>query len=84
MELPTGPERGGRHFQPREMWFQRFSRPAIFLIIAIALVGAYSAFTIPVSVFPSTDFPRIVIGSTTESRPSIRCWSRSLDPLKKP
>ena len=44
------------------MWFQRFSRPTIFLIIAIALVGAYAAFTIPVSVFPNTDFPRIVIG----------------------
>ena len=28
----------------------------------LALVGGYLAFTIPVSVFPSTDFPRIVIG----------------------
>jgi CzcA family heavy metal efflux pump len=34
----------------------------IFVIIVIALVGAYQAFTIPVAVFPSTDFPRIVIG----------------------
>jgi multidrug efflux pump subunit AcrB len=44
------------------MWFQRFSRPTIFLIVGLAMVGAYLAFTIPVSVFPSTDFPRIVIG----------------------
>jgi len=28
----------------------------------LALVGGYLAFTIPVSVFPSTDFPRILIG----------------------
>ena len=34
----------------------------IFFTIALALVGAYLAFSIPVSVFPSTDFPRIVIG----------------------
>ena len=43
-------------------WFQRFSRPILFLTISLALVGAYQAFTIPISVFPSTDFPRIVIG----------------------
>ncbi len=43
-------------------WFQRFSRPILFLIITLALVGAYLAFSIPIAVFPSTDFPRIVIG----------------------
>jgi CzcA family heavy metal efflux pump len=46
----------------RGMWFERFSRPVLFLIVGLAFVGAYLAFTIPVSVFPSTDFPRIVIG----------------------
>ena len=43
-------------------WFERYSRPILFLIIAVTLVGGYLAFTIPVSVFPSTDFPRVVIG----------------------
>jgi CzcA family heavy metal efflux pump len=43
-------------------WFDRLSRPILFFTIALALVGAYLAFSIPVSVFPSTDFPRIVIG----------------------
>jgi len=43
-------------------WFQLLSRPIVFFTIALALVGAYLAFTIPVSVFPSTDFPRVVIG----------------------
>src|SRR6202041_1445774 len=43
-------------------WFERLSRPIIFSTIALALVGAYLAFAIPVSVFPSTDFPRVVIG----------------------
>ena len=43
-------------------WFQRISRPILFLIISLALVGAYLASSVPVSVFPSTDFPRVVIG----------------------
>src|SRR6478609_10171016 len=43
-------------------WFTRNSQSLIFLVLVIAAVGAYLAFTIPVSVFPSTDFPRIVIG----------------------
>src|SRR5271169_5399310 len=43
-------------------WFQRLSRPILFLIVSLALVGGYFAFLIPVSVFPSTNFPRIVVG----------------------
>jgi CzcA family heavy metal efflux pump len=43
-------------------WFERLSRPIIFFTIALALVGGYLAFSIPLSVFPSTDFPRVVIG----------------------
>src|ERR1700761_3597116 len=43
-------------------WFQRYSRPLLFVITTLALVGAFLAFTIPVSVFPNTDFPRIIIG----------------------
>jgi len=43
-------------------WFRHLSRPILFLIITLALVGAYTAFKIPVAVFPNTDFPRIVIG----------------------
>src|SRR5713226_9088824 len=47
---------------PEAPWFQRLSSPILFLIVSLALVGAYLAFTIPVSVFPNTDFPRIVAG----------------------
>jgi len=47
---------------PPEHWTARFSRPIIFVIITLIAIGAYLAFTIPVAVFPSTDFPRIVVG----------------------
>jgi CzcA family heavy metal efflux pump len=45
-----------------EHWTARFSRPVIFIILTLVAIGAYLAFTIPVAVFPATDFPRIVVG----------------------
>jgi multidrug efflux pump subunit AcrB len=48
--------------KPDAPWFQRLSRPILFLIITLALIGGYLAFSIPVSVFPNTDFPRVVVG----------------------
>src|SRR5665213_2840089 len=43
-------------------WTARYSRPIIFVIVTLVAMGVYLAFTIPVAVFPSTDFPRIVVG----------------------
>ena len=42
-------------------WIAQHSRPVIFLILTLGLLGAYLAFTIPVSVFPSTNFPRVLV-----------------------
>jgi multidrug efflux pump subunit AcrB len=46
----------------RRHWFLHDAKSAIFVVIVVALIGAYAARTIPIAVFPSTDFPRIVIG----------------------
>jgi len=43
-------------------WFSAHSRSVIFLIITLAILGVYLAFTVPISVFPETNFPRILIG----------------------
>ena len=48
--------------QQSRFWFSRLSSPIIFLILVLAAAGGYLAFTLPVSVFPSTNFPRVVIG----------------------
>jgi CzcA family heavy metal efflux pump len=59
---PSRPE-GGQPAAKTDMpWFRRLSSPVLFLIVSLALVGGYLAFTIPISVFPNTDFPRIAIG----------------------
>ena len=48
--------------QPESVyWFARHSKPVIFLILTLALLGVYLAFTIPIAVFPATNFPRILI-----------------------
>jgi CzcA family heavy metal efflux pump len=43
-------------------WTARHGKPIIFVILALVVVGGYLATTIPVAVFPETDFPRIVVG----------------------
>src|SRR5438270_4702989 len=62
MELRSEAPFSGNAHKPDVPWFHRLSRPLLFLIVTLTLVGGYLAFSIPVAVFPSTDFPRIVIG----------------------
>jgi multidrug efflux pump subunit AcrB len=42
-------------------WFARHSKSSIFLVIILAAAGIYEALSIPIAVFPSTNFPRIII-----------------------
>jgi CzcA family heavy metal efflux pump len=43
-------------------WLARFTRPIFFFAIILTLVGAYLSLQVPISVFPETNFPRVVIG----------------------
>src|SRR5579872_4752634 len=43
-------------------WFARHSKSIIFLILTLAVVGVYEALSLPIAVFPSTNFPRIIVG----------------------
>jgi len=47
---------------PQRYWFARHSKSIIFLICILAVIGVYEALTLPVAVFPTTNFPRIIIG----------------------
>src|ERR1700716_579415 len=50
-------------------WFRKLSSPILFVVVSLALIGGYFAFTIPISVFPNTDFPRIAIGVDNGAMP---------------
>ncbi|MGA2275474.1 MAG: efflux RND transporter permease subunit [Bryobacteraceae bacterium] len=43
-------------------WTARHGQPIIFVILILVAAGIYLALTIPVAVFPETNFPRIVVG----------------------
>ena len=48
--------------QEGEFWLVRFRGPIFFFLIVLSLVGIYAAQQVPISVFPDTNFPRVVIG----------------------
>src|SRR5437763_16555856 len=48
--------------RPERYWFARHSTSIIFLICILAVIGVYEALTLPVAVFPTTNFPRIIVG----------------------
>ncbi|MBN9617234.1 MAG: acriflavin resistance protein [Acidobacteriales bacterium 59-55] len=45
-----------------EFWLVRFRGPIFFFLIVLSLAGIYAAQQVPISVFPDTNFPRVVIG----------------------
>jgi CzcA family heavy metal efflux pump len=47
--------------QDKEFWLVRYSKALIGLVIALVALGIYFAFQIPTGVFPTTDFPRVII-----------------------
>ena len=46
----------------KTFWLSRFSTPIFFFLVAIMFAGVYAALQAPISVFPDTNFPRVVIG----------------------
>ncbi len=43
-------------------WLTRAAKPIFFFLTVLTLAGIYAAFQVPISVFPDTNFPRVVIG----------------------
>ncbi|HET6219271.1 MAG TPA: efflux RND transporter permease subunit, partial [Acidobacteriaceae bacterium] len=43
-------------------WLAAAAKPIFFFLALLTLAGVYMAFQVPISVFPETNFPRVVIG----------------------
>jgi CzcA family heavy metal efflux pump len=43
-------------------WLAAGAKPIFFFLALLTLAGIYMAFQVPISVFPETNFPRVVIG----------------------
>src|SRR5436305_2467891 len=48
--------------EPPSFWLARSTRTIFFFAVVLTLTGIYCATQIPISVFPETNFPRVVIG----------------------
>jgi CzcA family heavy metal efflux pump len=59
--LPLQPQSLSPHSE-RTFWLVRYRGPIVFFLIVLSLAGIYAAQQVPISVFPETNFPRVVIG----------------------
>ena len=66
-----------------EHWTARHGKPIIFVILTLVAVGVYLTLTIPVAVFPSTDFPRIVVGADAGVAPIDQMMVNVTQPLEE-
>ncbi|MGD1061811.1 MAG: efflux RND transporter permease subunit [Terracidiphilus sp.] len=46
----------------KPFWLARSTRTIFFFAVMLTLAGIYLSFKVPISVFPETNFPRVVIG----------------------
>jgi CzcA family heavy metal efflux pump len=51
-------------------WMQEHRRSILFLLALLALAGALAAFKLPVTLFPTADFPRVVVSLDAGDRPA--------------
>jgi len=58
----VNPEHSENLENPDHYWFARHSKSIIFLIGILTVIGVWQAFTLPVAVFPTTNFPRVIVG----------------------
>jgi CzcA family heavy metal efflux pump len=64
-------------------WTARHGKPIIFVILTMVAVGVYLALTIPVAVFPNTDFPRIVVAADAGVYPIDQMLVMVTNPLEQ-
>jgi len=56
------PDESDGNTSRKPFWLARSTRTIFFFAAVFTLAGIYMAFQVPISVFPATNFPRVVIG----------------------
>jgi len=51
-------------------WIQDHRRSILFLVATLAAIGIYAALNLPVSLFPTVDFPRVAVNLDAGDRPA--------------
>lgn len=63
-------------------WIGRHRRSLVFLALVLALAGIYSGYSLPVSLFPHVQFPRIRVMLSSGDRPAPRMEMRVTRPME--
>ena len=64
-------------------WMQGHRRSILFLLVLLALAGALAAFRLPVTLFPTVDFPRVVVSLDAGDRPADLMMLAVTQPLEE-
>jgi CzcA family heavy metal efflux pump len=64
-------------------WLFDHRRSVLFLLVAASLLGAVTAWRLPVGLFPVIDFPRVVVSVDAGDRPVERMVSEITRPLEE-
>lgn len=67
----------------RSAWFQAHRRSILLLFTLLTVGGSASVFRLPVSLFPATTFPRIVIDADAGDRPADRMVLEVTHPIEE-
>ena len=51
-------------------WTESHKRSLLFLLAVVSLVGGLAAFKLPSSLFPTVDFPRVVVSLEAGDQPA--------------
>jgi CzcA family heavy metal efflux pump len=60
--MPAGASEPSSGTGQKPFWLARSTRTIFFFAAVLTVAGIYLAFKVPISVFPETNFPRVVIG----------------------
>jgi multidrug efflux pump subunit AcrB len=64
-------------------WIEHHRRSLLFVAFALGLAGVYAGITLPVSLFPTVDFPRIRVEISTGSMPAQQMLVEVTEPLEE-
>src|SRR5260370_17396004 len=66
----------------KPFWVARHATTILFFIIVLSAAGLYLAGKIPISVFPETNFPRVVIGVDNGVIPADQMQAAITNPIE--
>ncbi|OYV40654.1 MAG: transporter, partial [Acidocella sp. 20-61-6] len=64
-------------------WLERHQRSVLTLALLLALAGLVAAFSLPIGLYPQTDFPRVRIMVATGSQPAVQMVQQVTQPIEQ-